>query len=260
MLQNVPESPVLRIHLWSCPRNVSTALMYSFAQRKDTQVVDEPLYAHFLRVTGVARPDRELTLSQRDADGDRVLREILEEAPVRPDGRTARVGFYKHICHQFVQLEDTWLPALGRHIVLIRHPARIIASYAKVIERPTRQDIAMERCAAMFRKLSALRLAPLVIDAADLQAEPESMLRALCAALGLDFEPAMLQWPAAARPEDGPWAKYWYGQLHESTGFLAENRPLPQLSGYAAELNEACFPFYSYLQSFALKPDHAANF
>ena len=37
-----------RICLWSGPRNVSTALMYAFAQRSDTHVIDEPLYAHYL--------------------------------------------------------------------------------------------------------------------------------------------------------------------------------------------------------------------
>ncbi len=42
----------LRIHVWSGPRNVSTALMYSFAQRADTRVVDDPRYAHYLRVSG----------------------------------------------------------------------------------------------------------------------------------------------------------------------------------------------------------------
>ncbi|MBQ36281.1 MAG: sulfotransferase family protein, partial [Gemmatimonadaceae bacterium] len=31
-----------RLCLWSGPRNISTALMYCFAQRADTQVVDEP--------------------------------------------------------------------------------------------------------------------------------------------------------------------------------------------------------------------------
>ena len=36
------------ICLWSGPRNISTALMYAFAQREDTRVVDEPLYAHYL--------------------------------------------------------------------------------------------------------------------------------------------------------------------------------------------------------------------
>ena len=49
--------------LWSGPRNVSTALMYSFAQRPDTRVVDEPLYGHYLRVSGAEHPgDQEAEL------------------------------------------------------------------------------------------------------------------------------------------------------------------------------------------------------
>ena len=40
-----------KICLWSCPRNVSTALMYSFRSRPDTMVFDEPLYAHYLKVS-----------------------------------------------------------------------------------------------------------------------------------------------------------------------------------------------------------------
>ncbi len=47
-----------RICLWSGPRNISTALMYSFAQREDTRVIDEPLYGHYLKVTGVLHPGR----------------------------------------------------------------------------------------------------------------------------------------------------------------------------------------------------------
>ncbi|MBT5534537.1 sulfotransferase family protein, partial [Candidatus Poribacteria bacterium] len=47
---------VLRLCVWSSPRNVSTALMYSFAQRPDTRVIDEPLYGHYLRVSGAAHP------------------------------------------------------------------------------------------------------------------------------------------------------------------------------------------------------------
>lgn len=43
-------SNIKRICLWSGPRNVSTALMY-LAQRADTVVYDEPLYAHYLSKT-----------------------------------------------------------------------------------------------------------------------------------------------------------------------------------------------------------------
>ena len=42
------ESSARKIMLWSSPRNISTALMYSFAQREDTRVLDEPFYAYYL--------------------------------------------------------------------------------------------------------------------------------------------------------------------------------------------------------------------
>ena len=75
----------LRINLWSGPRNVSTALMYSFAQRADTRVVDEPLYAHYLRVSGADHPGREEVLAALDQDGERVVREVIL-GPLRPCG------------------------------------------------------------------------------------------------------------------------------------------------------------------------------
>ncbi len=37
------------------------------------------------------------------------------------------------------------------------------------------------------------------------------MLRRLCAALGLAFDPAMLAWPAGPRASDGVWGAHWYG-------------------------------------------------
>ena len=36
------------------------------------------------------------------------------------------------------------------------------------------------------------------------------MLRALCAALGVPFDAAMLSWPAGPRDSDGVWAPHWY--------------------------------------------------
>ncbi|RLN16104.1 branched-chain-amino-acid aminotransferase-like protein 1 isoform X1 [Panicum miliaceum] len=57
------QGPVV-IHAWSAPRSLSTSLMYSFAQRDDIEVLDEPLYANFLRVTGLDRPYREDLLSK----------------------------------------------------------------------------------------------------------------------------------------------------------------------------------------------------
>ena len=72
------------ICLWSCPRNISTALMYSFAERDDTIVFDEPLYAHYLHSTGVIHPGRDEVLKSQDNDGNSVVQNIIlrNQAPI----------------------------------------------------------------------------------------------------------------------------------------------------------------------------------
>ena len=71
-----------RICLWSGPRNISTALMYAFGQRSDTEIIDEPLYAHYLHVTGAAHPGREDVMASMQPT---VLKsfEMLSSVPAR---------------------------------------------------------------------------------------------------------------------------------------------------------------------------------
>ncbi|MBK8342361.1 MAG: hypothetical protein IPL12_02930 [Bacteroidetes bacterium] len=72
------------INLWSGPRNISTAMMYAFSQRKDVRVFDEPLYAHYLRVTGLNHPGREEVLAAQNNDGDAVMDNFLFDNFTRP--------------------------------------------------------------------------------------------------------------------------------------------------------------------------------
>ena len=48
----------MRIAMWSGPRNLSTAMMYSFGNRSDFAVMDEPFYAAYLAATGDDHPMR----------------------------------------------------------------------------------------------------------------------------------------------------------------------------------------------------------
>ena len=58
-----------------------------------------------------------------------------------------------------------------------------------------------------------------VVDAADLLRDPAGVLRRLCDALGIAFDPAMLRWPPGRRDTDGVWAPHWYAAVERSTGF-----------------------------------------
>lgn len=74
----------------------------------------------------------------------------------------------------------------------------------------------------------ACRLTPIVVLSEDIVARPEATLRALCAAIGLEWDPAMLKWPPGPKPYDGPWAPWWYKSVHASSG-VVRNHVRPNL-------------------------------
>ena len=71
----------MTVSLWSGPRNCSTALMYSFAQRPDFGVVDEPIFAHFLKQTGVERPSRADVLATMPVERVHILPTLERSEP-----------------------------------------------------------------------------------------------------------------------------------------------------------------------------------
>ena len=72
---------MMRIAMWSGPRNLSTALMYAFASRGDCAVRDEPFYAAYLAATGVDHPMRDDILAAGQTDPGEVARACIAPAP-----------------------------------------------------------------------------------------------------------------------------------------------------------------------------------
>ena len=237
-----PPAP-LRLAVWSGPRNLSTALMYAFAQRADTAVTDEPFYAAYLAATGLAHPMRAAILAGQPTDPACVAAALA--GPV-PGGRA--VWYQKHMTHHLLPgFPQDWMDA-ATHVFLIRHPARVVASYARKREAPDLADLGFLRQAEIFDRVAdRLGRAPPVIASEDIRADPARALAALCAAVGLDFDAAMLSWPAGGRAEDGVWARHWYGAIHRSTGFDGPEGPLPKLDGAHARLAEAALPAWERL-------------
>lgn len=239
---------MLRINAWSSPRNISTALMYSFAQRSDTTVVDEPLYAHYLSSAGeqVTHPGAEEIMASQERDGALVIRDVLLGAYDTP------VVLFKQMTHHLVEIDWSFLKQTA-NILLIRNPRAIINSYAKVIARPTMQDVGIEKQFELFEYLRKAGRLAAVIDAHELLRHPAGVLQQLCDRLGLPFEEKMLHWPAGPRPEDGVWAKHWYSNVHRSTSFHPYEERSYDLAEHLEELAEACCPYYEALFKHALR-------
>ena len=227
------------ICLCSCPRNLSTALMYAFAQREDTKVFDEPLYAHYLKVSGVKHPAREQVLEALENDGNKVVKEVILQ-------ESDKLLFHKLMTHFLIGIDTEFLSEVI-NIIFIRNPEEIITSYSKVIPNPSMNDIGVKQQYELFLDLERRGIEPIVFDSKYLLKNPELMLSRLCKILDVSFDKKMLEWKKGARIEDGVWAKYWYENIHNSTGFLPYAKKAITLTGSNAELAEECLTYYKFL-------------
>lgn len=238
----------MRIAMWSGPRNLSTAMMYAFAARGDCAVLDEPFYAAYLAATGIDHPMRDAVIASQPVDPQTVAADLV--GPI-PEGKP--IWYQKHMTlHMIPGLDRAFMRGLS-NVFLIRHPARVVASYAKKRENPSLMDIGFVQQADLFDEVADwLGHAPPVIDSAAIRDDPEGALTRLCAALNIPFTPAMLAWPAGPKPFDGVWAPHWYGAVHRSTGFEDPEGPLPDLDAQAARLVDQALPYYERLARFGL--------
>ncbi|MCK5275398.1 MAG: HAD family hydrolase [Alphaproteobacteria bacterium] len=213
--------------MWSGPRNVSTALLRSWGNRADCTVWDEPLYAHYLTRYQPDHPGVPEIIAAHETDWHKVVETIL--GPV-PGGKA--IHYQKHMAHHMLpHIDDGWLAGVS-NAFLIRDPAEVLLSMSKVMETVTLQDTGFADQYRLFERVREMTgETPPVIDARDIGTDAEGTLRALCAALKVPFDPAMLSWPPGPRASDGVWAKYWYGNVNKSAGFrpwrARTEEPLP---------------------------------
>lgn len=225
----------LNIAMWSGPRNLSTAMMVSFAQRQDCIVVDEPFYAAYLQATGLKHP-----LYQEIIEEGVIDEKAVAEFCTGAVHQGKQVFYQKHMTHHMIpQFDREWIEKVT-NVFLIRDPLRVIASYNIKRENPTLADIGVAEQLEIFDRVCYITgEVPVVIDSADILESPELMLRKLCTGLNIPFDPKMLSWEVGPKPFDGVWAKHWYGSVWESTGFAKPSSvsvAIPQsLNGLAEE-------------------------
>ena len=239
-----------RIAMWSGPRNLSTAMMRSFASRSDTFVADEPFYGCFLKTSGADRPMRAEVLAAMDCDWRSVMASLRGEAP---DG--SPIWYQKHMWHHMVGSIGYDDFAGFTHAFLIRKPERMIASYLRKRESAAFEDFGLERQLEFFeREADRLGHAPPVIDAGDVLMNPQNVLPRLCEELAIPWDIAMLSWRPGPRETDGPWAPHWYGAVEASTGFGPPETDHVELTEEGQRLADRCRPYYDRLAAYRLRP------
>jgi hypothetical protein len=241
---------ILRVAMWSGPRNISTALMRAWGNRADTVVVDEPLYAFYLARTGRKHPGAEEVIGSGEIDWRKAVADLTTAIPPSRDKGRSHIGIFyqKQMTHHLLpEVEREWLASLT-NCFLIRDPAEVILSYIKKNDDPELKDLGFVQQAEIFDWVRERREAvPPVIDARDVLQNPERTLRLLCRSLDAEFDPAMLSWPAGLRETDGVWAKHWYGEVATSTGFEAYRPRRAEVPERLREIEASCRECYERL-------------
>lgn len=235
--------------MWSGPRNISTAIMYSFAQRSDTQVVDEPFYAHYLLQSGAEHPGRAKVLESQPKDPSVVMQNLMATAT------NADVLFIKNMAHHMIEMDDI-LDRLFEEFIpvfLIRDPADMLLSLDKSLPDPSLLDTGYQQLLDLFETAENHNLPLTVLDSKELLEDPEFVLSALCEQVGIPFEESMLSWQPGPIPEDGIWAKHWYHKVHQSTGFNPYKPKYENLPDRLNPLYEHCKSIYDRLFAHAIK-------
>ena len=201
--------------MWSGPRNLSTALMRSFENRTDTAVIDEPFYAHFLKQTNLNHPGRNEIISTLDSNWDNIVLKITGPIP-----HNKSIWYQKHMAqHNLEGCDLNWIKSF-HNCILIRDPKYVIPSYNK------EYSLSDEKLLGYCQQLNLIRIledeesiTPPIFDATDILEKPEQALKKICISVGIRFSQKMLKWPKGKRKSDGIWAKYWYRNVENSSGF-----------------------------------------
>jgi Sulfotransferase domain len=237
------------INLISGPRNLSTALMYSFAQRQDMKVLDEPFYGYYLQnapVT-VSHPSEKEILASLDTNKATIVKHI--------NALSAKSHvFVKGMAHHYLEAAPDFI-LKWNNIILIRHPEKLLTSFSKVIKEPSLQDIGIKKASEIFTYLSTQGKNPLVIDSDELLKNPSAYLKKICEVLHIPFTTKMLSWKKGGIPEDGVWAKHWYKNVHNSEGFAIQNNKSEPMPKRLQPILEEALSYYTTLKNHILKND-----
>lgn len=234
------------INLISGPRNLSTAIMYSFAQREDVAVLDEPFYGFYLANAEVAvsHPSATEIVEKMELDEANVIRLIHNISEVKN-------VFIKGMAHHYLSAAPDFILKWD-NIILIRHPEKLLASFSKVIENPTIDDIGIKKASELFTYLKSAGKTPLVIDSDALLVHPKAYLEKICISLEIPFTERMLSWKKGGIPEDGIWAKHWYKNVHNSEGFSVQKTSSQQMPERLQPVLTEAMKYYNTLKQYIL--------
>jgi hypothetical protein len=234
------------VALWAVPRSVSTALERVFVERGDFKVFHEPFSASYYYSTERRSNRFAEEETKEEYEPENILAKILEprKKPV----------FFKDMAYHVAGFMSREFVSKFTNTFIIRDPTPVISSLHRFWPDFTLEETGYEQQHKLFEVAVENGEEPAIVDASDLIGNPESIVAAYCASLGIPFMPEALSWEPRQVPEWEMWTE-WHEEAQESTGIkkqpLEDDTEVPEgLEG----VYERCLPYYQELYEKRLQP------
>nr|XP_054757913.1 uncharacterized protein LOC129264069 [Lytechinus pictus] len=192
-----------RIMIWSPPRSLSTAFARSISSRCDTKVFWEPYLNCY-----IFGPNRKVHWAE-DIPGvinEKYTFNYVNELMGEPHPNS-QVLFAKCMIEAIIDNFDVVRPDY-QHTFLIRHPLKMYRSYEKLSQgvlpidfKSTFKNIYQELNKCYDHVINVFgQSVPPIIDADDLQENPEGIISKYCEMVGIPYTSNMLKWESIKDP------------------------------------------------------------
>jgi len=234
------------IFMWSGPRNLSTALMRSFENRKDTYVLDEPFYAYYLKKTNLKHPMKKEIIKHYLISQNKILKLITSKP------KKKQIFYQKHMTHHIIKNTKLDWITTGYNCFLIRHPSKVINSYIKKNSLRNIDDIGFKKQFEIFNKIKKSKLKFTVINADTILQNPNKTIKKLCKLLKIRFTKNMLTWPKGKRLSDGIWSKVWYKNVEQSNTFSKYKKEKIYVPKKYKKIYEEALKYYNEMNQYSI--------
>ncbi len=200
------------IALWTHPRSISTAFERVMMERGDFNVLHEPFSYLYYVHEGDASINQQYVNPDHPTDYAGIRNHILKASDHGP-------VFFKDMCADCYNrvVEDNFFLERVTHTFLIRDPAKAIASYYTMNKNVTLEEIGLEQLCGVFKKVQAMGLDTVVLDADDLEDTPDVTVQAYCDAVDIPFIPESMTWESRHQKEWDIWED-WHKDAARTTG------------------------------------------
>ena len=120
-------------------------------------------------------------------------------------------------------------------------------NFNEIIKNPSINDLGYKDHINLLKYMNYHEIEPIVIDSKNILLNPRKELKKLCNKINIEFQESMLSWKSGPKKEDGIWAKYWYNNVHLSTGFNKYKAKTKKFPIHLEPLLKECQKYYREL-------------